>query len=101
MIFNVSGDRLINNAELRFAKVLYSDGYYELMGYVEYDIRDFIHSKNISDMTITANRNELIDELKSGLMDIFCKLQNAERRIFRKHKVDVRGKLNYKNFNHR
>jgi len=79
-------------AELRFVKVLYSDGYYELMGYLQYDERDWI-GHNIKD--------DFVDELKTSLMDIFCKLQNAERRIFRKHKVDARGKLNYKNFNHR
>jgi len=76
------------NAELRFVKVLYSDGYYELKGYYEFDERDI-------------GRDELIAELKNYLMDIFCKLENAERRISRKHKVDARGKLNYKNFNHR
>ncbi len=94
MTFNVSIGKVPNEAELRFVKVLYFDGYYDLMGYLQYDKRDWIGQH-------TEVKADFIDELKSSLMDIYCKLQNAEWRILRKHKVDARGKLNYKDFNHR
>lgn len=78
----------MTNAELWEIIIIGSDEYYELKGYHQYNPRDI-------------SKSDLIDELKTYLMDIFCKLENAERRIFRKHRVDARGKLNYKNFNHK
>ena len=90
MIFEINtSDRVSPRGNLRAVKVLYSDGFYDLMGYCEAQIGFF------------ENDSELIAELKESLMHIFRILENAERRIFRKHKVDARGKLNYKNFNHR
>ncbi len=88
MTFDVTSDRLIMEAELRFVKVLYSDGYYELKGYYEFDER-------------SIKLIEVVEQIKNDLMHTFRILENAERRIFRKHKVDARGKLNWKNFNHR
>ena len=72
--------------EMKGMRILYSDGYYELMGYYEF----------IPQYGDTEARAEV----KTMLMDIFTKLQNSEIRILRKHSVDARGKLNYKNFNH-
>ena len=74
-------------SELKGMKIIYTDGYYELMGYYEFNEQ-------------CMNEQEVTDEVKTMLMDIFTKLQNSERRILRKHNVDARGKLNYKNFNH-
>ncbi len=89
MTFEISAGKLPNEAELMFVKVLYFDGYYELMGYLKYDKRDWIGHEIKSDF---------IDKLKNSLMDIFAKLQNEEIRIFRKYGADVRGKLNWRNF---
>ncbi len=68
-------------------RILYTDGYYELMGYYEFNKG-------------TMKASEVKEEVRTMLMDIFTKLQNSERRILRKHNVDAKGKLNYKNFNH-
>ena len=81
-------EKMPMDAEQKFVRVIYHDEHYSLSGYYEFDERD-----------ITSH--ELIIELKNYLMDIFGKLENSERRIFRKHKVDARGKLNWKNFKHR
>jgi len=90
MTFEISAsDKISYGSELRAVKVLYSDGFYDLMGYCE------------AQLGFYENDSDLISELKDSLMDIFRKLENAERRIFRKHKVDAKGKLNWKNFNHR
>ena len=86
MIFNVSTGRVkIAKSKLKFAKVLYNDGYYELMGYHAFDERFY-------------DEHEVIVELKNWLMDIFGKLENAEIKILREDMVDTRGKLNYKDF---
>jgi len=74
-------------SELKGMRIIYTDGYYELMGYYEFNEQ-------------VMEDKEVKDEVKTMLMDIFTKLQNSERRILRKHNVDARGKLNYKNFNH-
>ncbi len=90
MTFEISVyDKISGLGTLRAAKVIYSDGFYELMGYCEAQLGPF------------ESDADLIAEVKESLMNIFCKLQNAEIRIFRKRGVDVAGKLNWKLFNHR
>ena len=84
MRFEVISDRLKNEAELRFIKVLYFDGHYNFMGYCEFDDR-------------SIGKEELTDELKNYLMNISKDLENAERRIFKKHGIDAMGKLNVEN----
>ena len=84
MIFKESVFRF--DSQEKGLKIIYSDGYYELMGY---------HGFNGFKIV------EVGAEIKSSLMDIFRKLENAERRILRKHGIDVIGKLNWKDFNHR
>lgn len=75
--------------QLKGMKIIYSDGYYDLMGYYEFN-----------DPHYYQEDQELKAEIKTMLMGIFTKLENSERRILRKHSVDARGKLDYKNFNH-
>lgn len=69
---------------LKGVRTLYSDGFYELMSYYEFNERDL-------------SEDEARAEAKTMLMNTFCKLENVERRILRKHGVDARGKLNFHN----
>ena len=89
MIFTESIFKVGNQSELKGMRILYTDGHYELMGYYEFNDPHYYNDDK-----------ELKAEIKTMLMDIFSKLENSERRILRKHSVDARGKLNYKNFRH-
>lgn len=83
MIFEttiIKGVRPPGGDRLNAAKVVYSDGHYEMTGYTEYPAE-----WNVS--------KEAVSDCKNMLMEAFQKLQVTEERIFRKHQIDAKGKL--------